>query len=178
MSAYLVDTHLIDYVLTFARSQRASVYVPSLHRRVNVDLQPCPSLDARCNADWIGGVLLAENIRSLVSRYGASAAQDDAGGCDPWAYRFREHVAANAHGGKVAVQALKALACFDYQACESDDYDRTDAAHIVRDMRAEAIRALPGYEFASWGAPEHPARQASGAPGGPVSLCAIMAGRA
>lgn len=47
-------------------------------------------------------------------------------------------------------QIIKACNCFDYQACELDDYESGAAAKLVDKVRAHAIRNVPGYEEASW----------------------------
>ena len=37
-----------------------------------------------------------------------------------------------------------------YQACETDDYEDTLAARIIRGISAKAVGCLPGYEDAPW----------------------------
>ena len=43
---------------------------------------------------------------------------------------------------------LKACACFDYQACEVPDYEKSEAAEIIQRIRMAAIHRLPGYDDA------------------------------
>jgi hypothetical protein len=45
---------------------------------------------------------------------------------------------------------LKMLDCLEYQSCESDDWETTQAYRLQQAMRRAAIRALPGYESAQW----------------------------
>ena len=49
-----------------------------------------------------------------------------------------------------AVQVLKYCACYDYQACETDDYKNTEAFEIIQKIRSIAIDKLPGYGEAEW----------------------------
>lgn len=48
------------------------------------------------------------------------------------------------------VETLKALASYDYQACETPDYEDTAACKLANLIRYYAINALPGYEEAKW----------------------------
>ena len=48
------------------------------------------------------------------------------------------------------VETLKALASYDYQSCETPDYEETDAWKLANIIRHYAIEALPGYDDAKW----------------------------
>jgi len=52
------------------------------------------------------------------------------------------------------VQTLKAIACFDYQACETDDWQQSEAFAFCEALRDRAINKLPGYSEAKWGIDE------------------------
>ena len=95
----------------------------------------------------LGRMLIAENYRSVNYRY----TQKD----EPHPYYFQ------IWGGRMdPVQVIKACDCFDYQACETDDYRDTAAARLVDNIRSKAIRAaLPQMETMKWGAPPNPARK-------------------
>jgi hypothetical protein len=43
------------------------------------------------------------------------------------------------------------VACYDYQACEHEGYDASQARRCVESMRQELLRKLPGIEQESWG---------------------------
>lgn len=131
MSAFIVSHDHIDALVTFAALHRVNVYREG--KRLEIRTQ---------NAEEIGRILLDENVRSVCERYGSgiSAAEKNAAAT----YRFRMFL----HVPAVAI--AKACDCFDYQACETDDYETTLAAAIIREIRAAAIRALPGYEQAAW----------------------------
>lgn len=48
------------------------------------------------------------------------------------------------------VMVLKLCQCFDYQACEPDDYEGSQAAKLVNSIRSNTICDLEGYEEAPW----------------------------
>lgn len=90
-----------------------------------------------------GRLLYAENRRSLQARYPDSPEMSDE---LPEDFHF---------GGPFAetpspVETLKLCDCYDYQACETGDYDESEAHSFVEALRGCAIRALPGYDAAPW----------------------------
>ena len=94
----------------------------------------------------LGELLVAENYRSVNFRY----REQDA----PHPYRWAFY-----SGIIDPVQVIKSCNCYDYQACETDDYRDTEAARLVEAIRSKAIRAaLPKLEAAKWGAPPNPNR--------------------
>lgn len=48
------------------------------------------------------------------------------------------------------VGALKALACYEYQSCESDDWESTEAFAFCEALRHTLIWALPNIDDAAW----------------------------
>lgn len=48
------------------------------------------------------------------------------------------------------VVVLKALDCYEYQACEDDGWQASEAKRLCDALRAKMIRRLPGYENAPW----------------------------
>lgn len=151
MSAFVVETELLDFLLTFMQRQRLNntVYVASRRWWCPVNHDIVDASTRQTATDWIGQILHAENVRSVNHRYYSHEPAD--------LYRFREHPAAlRLDPLALVVQVLKCCACYDYQACETDDYAQTDAARIIQDIRTAAIHALPGYDAAKWGAPEAP----------------------
>jgi len=49
------------------------------------------------------------------------------------------------------VTLLKQIDCYEYQACECDDWEQTEAYKWCQKARRIAIAALPGYDNAPWG---------------------------
>jgi len=84
-----------------------------------------------------GQVLMQQNRRSVNVRYGESMR----------AAKFTEDCDTLAD----PVVVLKACACYDYQSCETDDYEETEAHAIIQALRKRAITELPGYGEAPWG---------------------------
>jgi hypothetical protein len=49
------------------------------------------------------------------------------------------------------VEGLKLIACYEYQSCEHDGWEQSNARQLCRELRSELIHALPGYDEAPWG---------------------------
>ena len=93
--------------------------------------------------DAIARILAAANYRSVRARYpsgplpGPVDAEDGPVRC---ALRQSQYARLE------AVDMLKALASYSYQACESDDFDTTEAYALMQHLKGAAIRALPGFD--------------------------------
>ena len=112
-------------------------------------------------------VLIAENLRSLFARYPHDHAEaHEMTRRDAPAFALAAEALAKyekppqgAFSARtlVATQIVKACDCYDYQAYETNDYDQSEAADLVRSVREEAI-ATGGhahgnalYESLMWG---------------------------
>src|SRR6266850_3097204 len=127
MSAYVVHTDTIDYLVTAARLWRLASdgYLP---------------YDARNLTDSeLGNVLLSENVRSVNYRY---SEQDEA---PVYEYRSMRFDAID------AVAVLKSVQCVNYQSCETDDWKGTLAHRVLKAIESGAIAHLRGYSDAPWG---------------------------
>jgi len=153
MSAFVVSQAHIDYLLT-AGIRYSS---PALGAdRVTWQARPSPPYPGSAgyegwiaevranrreldytNADTVGAMLWAENHRSVSARYGELQATPE--------YRYRETARRVS-----AVGALKLLRCFEYQSCESADWEVTEAYRFCEGLRTLLIARLPGYEAAPW----------------------------
>lgn len=144
MSAFIVGKEHIDVLITAAVRQRhggLSYYYPGPSGQLalyRVDYT---------NADEVGAMLLAENIKSVWARY-PNEERDTLPGPiptpEPEAYIHRDKILP-------AVAVLKALACYEYQSCETGDEWRASRAHAFCDaLRHAMIAMLPGYEDAAW----------------------------
>jgi hypothetical protein len=95
-------------------------------------------------------IMLAENYRSIQYRYPDTIEnpQDAPGTIDelgqPIVFNFSSRYPTN------PVHILSMCRCFDYQACETGDYEASDAARIVEAIRSRAIANLPGMDDAPW----------------------------
>ena len=109
-------------------------------------------IDLNCQGQWVtfdragytrlGQILKATNVASF-NRTSIDV--------DSITYKYR---APRQH--REPVEILKAIACYEYQACETPDWDASIAKAFCAWLRVRAIEFLPGYEDAEWGidAPE------------------------
>jgi hypothetical protein len=119
MSAWMVSDNHINALINFElRSKFSSIRDPQA----------------------IGQLLVDQNVRSLVARYGKVDGQRAA-----HTFKFTDTPPL------APVIILKQCDCYDYQAGETKDYQRTKAAKVIARIRSAAIDALPGYDDAPWG---------------------------
>ena len=134
MSAFVVSHDHIDALLTFAADQHM------LNQLAYI-------VDKQNPLSWsrIGQVLLAENERSVNHRY-PSDISDNA-----LEYKFKPFQELSLlPRAKMLAWILNGCACFDYQACETDDYEQSIAHKLIRAIEAKAIRELPHMDDAPW----------------------------
>lgn len=92
------------------------------------------------NAEEVGAMLLAENMRSVNHRY----ADDE---IEP-VYQFRSTPDPRFDPVKV----LKAIDGYAYQSCEHQGWQRSEAKRFIEALQARMISRLDGYDDAStWG---------------------------
>jgi len=80
----------------------------------------------------VANVLSAQNARSVDRRY----PNDRPAGRDTFAPRDMVRVTCD------PAQVVRACDCYRYQACETDDYETTEAAAFVRAVRGAALDRL------------------------------------
>ena len=88
-------------------------------------------------ADELGRMLWAENARSVAYRYGARTVVGD-------------YVWPMGAPRLSAVEGLKAIDCYEYQACEHDEWKDSAAKQFCDALRRALITYLPGYDDAAW----------------------------
>lgn len=89
-------------------------------------------------ANEVGSDLLKENYRSVNYRYREND-EAPAFTFDPNQRRIS------------TVEALKAIHCYEYQACEHPEWEQSDAHKFCTKLRHSLEHYLPGYEEAPWG---------------------------
>lgn len=141
MSAYLCDDRHVNALISFAAQQENGSGLTYYFNGESIRVQS----DHECQK--AAEVLKAENLRSLAARY------EDTDTLKEQPITFERNFFMSWQPLKLAVQILKACDCYDYQACESDDYEQTEAHALVDGIRSRAIGSLPGYEEAEWGWP-------------------------
>jgi hypothetical protein len=101
------------------------------------------------SADAVGQMLVCENVLSIRARYpdvdeGGTAP----GPCDEY---WREpYTYADPRYRPTAVEGLQALACFEYQSCEHDEWRTSEARRFCEALRHSLIQRLPGMNDAPW----------------------------
>jgi hypothetical protein len=105
--------------------------------RYELDRNPTPE-----DIATVGRMLFLENVRSVNYRY-----EDN--------YRYQEEDAREyAPPPKptlrpTRVEAFKIIACYEYQACETPDWEQSQAHAFCRALEKRLIHSLPGYEDAN-----------------------------
>ena len=92
----------------------------------------------------IGRELLAENVTAACDRYSdlsPETAQQNFSGESGYSYTLET---------VPALHALSLLSGYEYQACESADWEKSKARDICERLRLALIRKLPGYDAAPW----------------------------
>lgn len=116
------------------------------------------------NADEVGAMLWAENVRSVEHRYehvveageslpGTYQLETIAPGIEPievpeWVGEYRYDMRTRQLD---PVAVLKLVQCFDYQSCEHDDWRESSAFAYCQTLKDKLIGMLPGYDAAKWG---------------------------
>ena len=86
----------------------------------------------------IGAMLHRENVASVNHRYSESTVP---------AFVYDSTV----ESLKVEpVQIIKAAHCLDYQSCEHDAWDKSEARQLLLQIIENAAYKFPGYESAQW----------------------------
>jgi hypothetical protein len=89
-------------------------------------------------------LLYAANVRSVAYRYAHIPEEADQDPNEPFKFVREKMVLAN----YPPLVILKACDCYDYQACEVDDYYESQASALVNAIRKFTISKLPGYSDA------------------------------
>lgn len=129
MSAFVVNNHHINAMLQVARPmfhQSQLTYTWEDQRHIIFG-----------HSEKVGQKLVDENVRSTNYCY-----QEDR-----LPYQFHHDPFIPEY---TPVEIIKACNCYSYQACETPDWEKTEAHAIMTALRERAIRQLPGYEEATW----------------------------
>lgn len=138
MSAFVVSNVHINTLVTYCLLHRISYYSATERGRVTVTAE---------NAGIIGRMLLDENVRSVSDRYpGSNGELPGTVGETPSHYHFEP-----TNWGKMSALAIVKLAhCLEYQSCEHDDYQASEAYKITAEIIRDATTRIPGYNDATW----------------------------
>jgi hypothetical protein len=143
MSAFVVGAEHIDALLTGALVLSRPYGPFRWYVKKNDELKSRQLLPGN-NEDAVGAMLIAENRRSVSHRYpGERELPGPIDTSELDNYSFRHLV-----GYPDPLIVLKAIACFEYQACETEDWEESEAAAFCRALRHVCINRLPGYDDA------------------------------
>ncbi len=92
-------------------------------------------------ANDVGTELIRQNAKSVAARYREEPTSTGEG------YEFQM---TSAILNMKPVAGLKAIACYEYQACEDEGWERSQARKFCETLKATLIHALPGYSEADW----------------------------
>lgn len=134
MSAFIVDPEHINVMIWAAAHKVNRHHGPLRWYYGNPTHAGQVSHD---NVDQVGQMLLDENAASVNYRY----TEDDV-----FVYEYRPPQ----HTNWSVVELLKAIDCYEYQACEHPDWAQSQAHAFCQALRLRLISALPGYDAASW----------------------------
>ncbi len=134
MSAFIVTKTHIDSIVNYAIDMRFPIYAGKLR----FDLS---DIDLR---DALGQLLTDANYASVNHRY------EEIDKAPEYTFRRVEQIS--------TIQFLKALKCLNYQSCEVDNWDQTEAYKAIQSMLSMGVSRLDGYEDAAWGIPEQTAK--------------------
>ena len=155
MSAYMVDREHIRFLVSAARRfARKDSFGWASHDGPWAPF-PHESQDA---ASALGQLLWTTNLDSIEARYPDT--KDTPAGIpgrigEVYIYSHAKDWPSDMID---MVQVLKSVACYEYQACEYEGWEKSDAKAICNALSCAAINSLPDYDKAKWGAPELPVR--------------------
>lgn len=145
MSAWMVPKKHVDYMVTLARCGPADA-VPVNPMTVWQGHRLCMDM----TDDELGQVLTDECLASIRDRYPDTIDNPDATPGPTDHYWAVPYVAERTRQLSIG-EALKLLACYEYQSCEHPGWPESKAHELCRNLEGALIRRVPGYDEAPWG---------------------------
>lgn len=136
MSCYILNDDKIDFILSFVLLNRYLCSITINGERLPLKNPPCKQTEKTLNI--MGNILVKQNIRAYNHRY-----KEIGENVPVHEYKFKNKW----FGGTKAyvLEALRILGQYDYQACETSDYDTTDAGKLINKLRHTFVTMLPDY---------------------------------
>jgi len=135
MSAFIVSKEHINYLIQAAISRRilgGSDASRWFHAGEWHELRPGDSK----RASQVGQILWNENVKSVATRY------DEAREDRIFAFSYNHKISID------PVQVLKACHCLNYQSCEHETWEASEAYAFLESLKSDTEHALPGYDEA------------------------------
>jgi len=161
MSSFVVDRHHIACLVQVARAARLRYWIDRDTLRPDGTYGPdgTVSVDNRDEATAAGAMLTASIVRGVSDRYPADAIDELPGAVSHWwTDGYGQHRDVEL---RTAVELLKALAGYEYQASDAHNWEHSEARAFCDALRLELIHRLPGYGDAPWTIDEPAPRRAS-----------------
>lgn len=133
MSAYIMHTDEINVIVSFfikpghLNEDNLWTLVNGEHNYMTLE-----------NAELVATKLYSQNVRSVNERYNEETVET---------YQFTYDTRAK---NRPVGNIIGALDCLEYQSCETDDWEQTDAHQIICDMRKNLLKKLAGEDY-TWG---------------------------
>lgn len=139
MSAYVVDKVHIDVMVRAGLNVRYKPmgwYHGGKHHKLTYE-----------NADQVGQMLIDECVRSVGDRYGNDKVTELPGPNNaywliPYKYEDRPMI-------PDAVTMLKVIGCYEYQSCECEDWQQSEAWAFCDSLKGAQYNRLPGWDDAT-----------------------------
>lgn len=152
MSAYICDKNHIGYLVAAACSSQLQFGGVARARWFhNGQWHECQDGDGQRMAE-VANMLLLENIRSVSARYPSESSDTLPGAIERDLFQPGE--VRRVLGPLDPVQVIKSCHCFEYQSCEHEGWEDSEAHAFIKQLIRSACHRLPGYEAAEWGGPK------------------------
>jgi len=125
MSAFIVQDSTINAVLSWSNAH--NLYRIRLGRKIY-------NFDNVKDLQKLGEVLIKANYKSVNDLYNSSVSTH------PYEFVFTPKIS--------SIECLKAISCIDYQSCEFEGWEKSQAKKILEWIKDWAIRRLPEWEGA------------------------------
>lgn len=156
MSAFVVSPEHIKELVAYAVSKKYCSYrvdprYLSYHVSMELSDQLKECVTDRDIATVYAAVLYSENLRSVFYRYEDCKTISDLPGLVDKPEHFEVTTADIAYRKvRNPVHIIKMCHCLNYQSCETENWEKTDAYQIIQSIKDAATHDLPGYEDAPW----------------------------
>lgn len=153
MSAYICDKNHFLYLVAAALSPRLVGRYGPFSWFHDGQRHQLPT-GAPERAAEVANMLHLENVRSVSHRYpGDKSSATLPGPIHPEAITAADFL--GCFETPDLAQLAKAIHCLEYQSCEHPEWKDSEAWAFLDALSGAILHALPGYEDAEWGNPEH-----------------------
>lgn len=102
------------------------------------------------HANAIGEMLVKENLSSIHARYPDTITDPDNTPGPFNQYWLAPYEYQERHYRMAVAEAFSAISCYEYQSCEHDEWEQSDASKFCDALRHSLARCIHGYSDAPW----------------------------